>query len=255
MILIEIKYVMRQPGCLICRVYQREASHYIKHLLWENVYDLETRKRIIASLGYCPEHTRLLASTEYSKCGDAMGVNIIYENLSQAMIHRLETWRLPRQRHNGISGLFERAARWLENHEPTSTTLSTKATCRVCQIAGESAAYALSVLMEELDTQADEWLALYRAADGLCLTHLRTCLEQWSPIYPAAAEFLRQDTLQRLNRWSVDMHEYVRKRAWDKRHETITDEENLAWQRTLAFFTGYPPETFTVNGKRDEKDE
>jgi len=246
---IEIKEALRQTGCPICRVYQQAANRYIRHLLWENVNDFDTRKWIIASLGYCPEHTLLFATTEYSEYGDAMGVSIIYENLAQALIYRLENWQPPQQHHQGIPGLLEQAVRWIENPDKSTTTLSTQATCRVCQVAGASAAHALSTLMEVLDTQAGEWLRLYRNSKGLCLRHLRICLEQWSPNYPAAAEFLRQDTLQRLHRWMVDMSEYVRKHAWDNRHETMTDAENLAWQRTLSFFTGYPPETFTTNGK------
>ena len=254
LIVIEIKDAMRQPGCLICHVYQNMARRYIKSLIWERVNDYETRKRIIDSLGYCPEHTRLLATTEYSEYGDALGVNIIYENLSQILIHLLETWRPPQQRHKGTLKYLEQAAQWIRTPKQPPTTLSPQATCRVCQIAGESEEHALYTLMEELNNKADEWPRLFRQSDGLCLMHLRSCLGKWSQDYPAAAEFLRQDTLQRLGHWQADISEYIHKLAWDHRDETITDEEHLAWQRTLAFFTGYPPEIFTKNSKRENKD-
>ena len=252
---IEINEALRQPGCPVCRVYQQSASRYIQHLLWESVNDFETRKRIIASLGYCPEHTLLLGTTEYSEYGDAMGVSIIYEDLTQSVIHRLESWQPPQKHRHGIPRFLEHAGRWIKNPNKVSTTLSTKDTCRVCQIANMSARYALSTLMGELDIQAGELLTLYGLADGLCLRHLRICLEQWSLEYPSAAEFLCQDSLLKLNRWMVDMGEYVRKHAWDNRHETMTDSENLAWQRILAFFTGYHPKIFTASVMRETKDE
>lgn len=87
--IVQLQLALRQPGCPICYIRGQAGARYISNLLWENVNDVETRERIIASLGYCPEHTLLLASMEVKRHGSAMGTSIIYEHLAQVVVHRL----------------------------------------------------------------------------------------------------------------------------------------------------------------------
>ena len=245
--IIRLKNALVEPGCPICRVSDLSAERYIKQLLWESVNDGETRSRIIDSLGYCPEHTRLLALTEKNKFGDLLGTNIIYEHLSQVVGQRLRVAHQPPR----IIAWFRRLAG--KNSIPIAD-LTPRGHCRVCQLAEESAMHVLSTLMEELENGSEMMIERYSSSDGLCLPHLRISINQLSREYPSAGEFLRQDALIRLNKWQERMSEYIRKKAWEYRHEPFLPEEKSAWQETLAFFTGYPPDSFSNDShNRDEK--
>ncbi len=253
LIAIEIKDALRQPDCPVCRVDRQAAYRYIYRLLWDSVNDLDTRKWILDSLGYCPEHTRLLATTELSEYGDVLGTNMIYESLLQALIQRLQAWQPPRSHPRRILESIVQATGRIDRPRRSTAVLTTKATCRVCQVAGESSMRALSVLVDELNSPANDWHQLYRDSDGLCLAHLQVCLEQFSSEFPEGVEFLQQNALQRASRWLRDIREYIRKHNWNSRHEAITDEENLAWQQTLAFFTSDAVQTYAAINKRDIK--
>ncbi len=243
---VQLQLALRQSGCPICYIRQQAGVRYISNLLWENVNDVETRERIIASLGYCPEHTLLLASVEVNRHGSAMGTSIIYEHLAQVVIHRLETWH-PEKRTSQWRIFIQRILGWLNIAPPRGSlknVLSVDSSCRVCQIAEGSAQFSLLTLLEELEVHLDDWGRLLATSDGLCFQHLRDCLDNYLEIHPRATEYLIKDTIQRLEDRSKRMNEYIRKHAWDARHEAITPEEHWAWKEMLSFFSGYPPSRF-----------
>lgn len=245
--IVQLQLALRQPGCPICYIRQQAGARYISNLLWESVNDVETRERIVASLGYCPEHTLLLASMEVDRHGSAMGTSIIYEHLAQVVVHRLETWHPPEERASQWRIFIQRILGWLKvapSRRPPKNVLSVDASCRVCQIADGSAQFSLSNLLEELETHLDKWKRLLAASDGLCLQHLRDCLDNYMEMYPKATEYLIKDTIQRLEDRRKRMNEYIRKHAWDARHEAITSEEHCSWKETLSFFSSYPPSRF-----------
>ena len=241
---IELKQALQGPGCPLCGIRHNTAERYIRHLLWESVNDVETRRHFIAGLGYCPEHTRMLASREIERHGDALGVNILYENLASVVAGRLETLDLPKEpgsrKGKPPSGKSHKRA---DHLAPAST-------CRVCQIANQSTDYALKTLLEELETAPSEWQERYAASDGLCLTHLRQCLNA-ADRYPAPASSLREDALIRLKRWEEGLRGYVHKHSWDLRDAPLTENERQAWREVLVFFTGKPP--FSFEGLEDRR--
>ena len=251
---IELKDAFTQSGCPICTISQEEAFRYINHLLWENVNDLETRLRIFASLGYCPRHTELLAFTELTRFGSAMKISIIYESLIQVVVNRLLTWHPIKMKpkwsllfHDWVYRLgFSRRSK------PRLTVITVGSPCRVCQIADDSAKFALSTLLEELNARFDIWSQHFMVSDGLCLAHLRFCLQEYGDQYPDTVQYLVRDTIQRLNNRRSRMNEYIRKLTWEARHERITEQEYHSWQETLAFFTGYPSSHFNIDGKEEK---
>ena len=87
--------------------------------------------------------------------------------------------------------------------------------------------------------------AAYLDSAGLCLAHLRTGIELHSAGFPRAVRFLIDDTVNRLENQSRHMKEYIRKTNWSYQDEKVTEAEDMAWRKTLAFFTGLPGESFT----------
>ena len=241
---IELKHALQGPGCPLCWIGRNAAERYIRHLLWESVNDGDTRWHFITALGYCPEHTLMLASRETEQYGDALGVNILYENLASVVASRLETLDLPKEpevrKGKPFSGKSHKEPR---NLVPASN-------CRVCQTADSSMQYTLKTLLEELESAPGDWQPRYAASGSLCLSHLRQCLNA-ADHYPAPASFLREDTLTRLKRWQEGLQGYVRKHSWDLRDMPLTENERQAWREVLAFFTGKPP--FSFEGLEDRR--
>jgi hypothetical protein len=234
---IELKQALQESGCPLCWIGRNATARYINHLLWESVNDGETRQHFIAGLGYCPEHTRILATRDTKEYGDALGVNILYDNLASAIAGRLVTLDLPKE-----PGLRKRKqstgkSRMYANHlDPASN-------CRVCQSADSSMQYALKTMLEELESAPGDWQPRYVASDGLCLSHLKQCLNA-ADHFPASAGFLREQALSRLKRWQEGLQGYIQKHSWDQRDVPLTENERKAWREVLAFFTDQPPSSF-----------
>ncbi len=254
LLLIELRYALQQPGCPICRIYRQSAARYLRFLVLESINDLEARMHFSAGLGYCPTHTRMLASIEVREDGDWMGTNIMYEQLANMVRRLLAAYPIPKQK----PGLWHTLRALLTSKRHTQRSqpkpLRAQSTCRVCQLAEKTARYALETLLEEL-SGTEDMETRYIPSDGLCLNHLRHALEHYSYNYPGAVAFLKEDALRRLERWEEDMQGYILKQTWDHRHEEITPGEQTAWQYVLAFFTGYQPSVFAAANPTQEVDE
>jgi hypothetical protein len=120
--------------------------------------------------------------------------------------------------------------------------------CPACSAGDNGALNSLHVLCEELQKagrgSSSDVREGYLASDGLCLPHLRTVIALHRGTFPNAIQLLIDDTVQRLENQSKDMKEYIRKNNWTYRDEKLTEEEDTAWRKTLAFFTGIPGESF-----------
>lgn len=241
---------MQQPGCPVCRRTRLSASQAVGSFLWENVTDITTRKRIIASYGFCPLHTRLMVSTELSTSGPPVGVNMVYEQLGRIASQELKSWQQDR-RGGGWRGVLKRLG--LNLPSTRERVLAPKAICPMCEVSDVSAANTISAFLQELDHGTEDVSTAYAASDGLCMAHLRMALEQFSQEHPRATGWLAEDTANRLERLSAAMQEYLRKNNWEYRDEKVTPEENQAWLKMLTFFTGYPAEKFGLRVEEFEK--
>ena len=238
----KLKEAMGKPGCPVCRLSRQAAAHTVEMLLWENVTDIEVRKGILASYGFCPEHARLFVASELSNSGHTLGVNIIYEQLARRTADELQGL----EREEKLAGGLRRFLQKLGGDVPTSgRPLAPKGVCPICQTVQQSAVNALITLFEELERATADIRDGYATSDGLCLAHLRLGLEQVAADYPTASEQVLEDAANRLQRQARLMQEYIRKNNWEYKDEKLTREENDAWRKTVAFFTGIPGNAFT----------
>lgn len=254
LITVDLKLAFRQPGCPICRLRTRSAERYISTLLWENVNDGETRMHIVRSLGFCHTHAWQLQQMEASAWGDGLGTGIIYEDLTKRAVAGLDVYLRDRERK--AASLHARSSRWwhwlthigdrwrrwfrqptvvlTENHLPTG--LMPQAPCRVCQISARNEAAYLEWLVRGcIHPEFCEW---YRASDGLCLDHLRQALALAEQEQPDVALLLARTARDRLHRLAGELQAYIRKHAWESRHEPKLPEEQSSWIRAVAFFAG-----------------
>jgi hypothetical protein len=252
--LLDLRDALTRPGCPICQIRWKSASRYLDFLLYENVNDVDTRLNFWAGMGYCHEHTILLAETDRKNEEKPTGMNILYESLASVVKKAISEYPITRERSNPLREIFLHLSPGRFAAE-NPKNLTPKSTCRVCQIADDSAWLGLQTLMQCLQEPGEKVYTLYIKSDGICLPHLRMALEEFTERYPSAVMILKEHAVNHLQDWEQAMGEYVRKNAWQNRHETITDEEKLALQRTLAFFTGYSPQTFKRNGNHETKDD
>ncbi|MCL4561174.1 MAG: DUF6062 family protein [Chloroflexi bacterium] len=235
---------LKKPGCPACRQYRETAEHAMESFLWENVNDPEARGEIMAAYGFCPEHTRLFVAAELSNSGIVLGVNIVYEHLGRLVSQELQDLAGHNWTPGGMGNLLASLGFKGKVSYP-ATILMPKGQCPICETAEKGALESLATLFEELEQGSQELLDAYRSSEGLCLAHLRIATGHFSNRHPRAAKVIFTDTIERLNRQSELMKEYIRKNNWAYRDEKLTQDEANAWRKALAFFTGYPGSLFT----------
>lgn len=259
LITMQLKLALREPGCPLCRLYHQAADRYIRNLLWEHVNDGETRLYFLRSLGFCPTHTWQLQQTEMATWGDGLGTAILLEDLTRRILIELETalddmkrkaarpfpstgrrwWRYLRQ---WWRQLLARSARPSASDMPPG--LWPGGRCRVCELSANSEATYLEWLVRGCaHAEFQEWV---HASDGLCLAHLRRALALAGPERAQAASFLVRTTYEKLTRLDGELQEYIRKHAWEFRHEPKLPSEQSAWIRATAFFAGEKSEAIAV---------
>jgi hypothetical protein len=240
--MIKLEEAFQKKGCPLCRVKHDAAVRYLDVLLWENTNDPGIRKPINDAHGFCNDHTRMLVAVEKCESGTTLGVNIIYDLLAKNLSSELNAIKrkLPEKQgeislarvRNALSGEIN-----LSGLKPTGS-------CPVCVSIQETETNALLAFFEEVFSGNDALWEKYKASSGLCLGHTLEGLSQCAERYPQAAHKLIADSILRLDTQRSQMQEYIRKQNWAHREESLSAEENTAWLKTLAFFTGYPPERF-----------
>ncbi len=248
--LLDLRDALTKPGCPICQIRLKAASRYIGFLLHENVSDVDTRIAFWAGMGYCPDHTRLLAEIDQKNEVKPTGMNILYESLTSFVKKEIGDFQIPEKRSNPLWRVLNRL---LPGYFPgdTSQRLTPKSICRVCQIADENVFLGILTLMQCLEDPTEKVFRMYRSSDGICLAHLRMALHEQAERYPSAALILKEHALNCLSDWEQAMGEYIRKQAWQYRHEKVTEEEKMSLRHALSFFSGYSPEMFSANGNHE----
>lgn len=236
---VKIEEAMKEPGCLVCRMARQTAVRAVDSFLWEHVNDAEVRQNIIEAYGFCPEHTLRLVASEMTNSGLVLGINIIYEQLGRVVSRDLRRVALPKKLAGGLQKRLPRRSR----------VLPPKRRCPVCELVEQANENVLAALFTELEDPQNSLRSAYPQSDGLCLLHLRSGLEKFAGEHPEAGHFLIQDTVERLEKQSQRMREYIRKSNWEYRDEVLTVNESNAWRQTLTFFTGYPESKFTFHVK------
>jgi hypothetical protein len=165
---------LRQRGCVICRVGDEAARHYLGTVLHESVNDLATRQHLAVSWGFCPRHGWGFLVVEWARCHDGMST----ANLTQWHVQRVLRL-LPRpfpsrpRPSRPVRGWRRRRD---GRREPRRQALQPSGECPACESQRREEVYALAVLLDHL-AQNSEVSRLFRDSLGLCLAHLRIALE------------------------------------------------------------------------------
>ena len=228
---------LKQPGCPICNLQRAAEERFLAAFLQENLMDQKARQKVLDSLGFCPAHTFQLAALELRSDGDTLGTNILHEQLINRLQQVLKGWR--RKNSGGGGRSFFRGL-----NGGGQARLHPTEECPICAGMRDNNQRGLAALMDELGRNSQELVELVRQGDGLCLAHLRQGLETLGGEYPAGADFLVAEALNRLASQQERMREFIRKHNLSYQDEVISAEEYRAWREALSFFTGYAPDSF-----------
>ncbi len=204
-----------EPGCPICRIGAHSVKRYMKSIFNEFVNDHATRDNLLGTLGFCGEHVQLLLNT---RIADALGASIIYENIVKKL---LRDFPIQPKDNVHMASEFKSAS---------DGTVG----CMACKQRNTVFERSLSELSKALSEE--KMKTALRESDGLCFPHLAQILEHRHS--QDDADFILTLTKNKLEARQAEMAELIRKNDYQFRDEGITQEEALAWKKSMCMITG-----------------
>ncbi len=218
-----------QPGCPVCRCLTADATQYLEALIYEQVNDPDTRRRLHASRGFCNWHAWMLRQTS----NPAFGAAIIYEDLLRMVIRRFERRAARPPREAG------RLSRWLRRlsgrpeRPGLDKSYGRRASCPACQAAAAAEErYLVTTLRFFDDPQFDR---AYRRSAGLCVPHVLRALEVGGDT--AESRLLVARTLPKWAELRRDLADFVSKHDYQNR-VPFTEAEATAYLRAFEALAG-----------------
>ena len=218
----------REKGCPVCRVEGQSVERYLDNQFYENVNSPKWRDGLRASLGFCHEHAWLGVN---ERLGDALGFSIIYHDLINSVLRRLNESSGSARRGVSLLGKVPEVARAMI--EQMRSAITPRKRCPVCEHRDEITRTVLSVLVEGLKTP--EMVEALQASDGLCLPHLTQTLEYVKDA--SACETLLTIQREKLEVLRTELGEFIRKNDY----QNIKDgfgKEGDAWLRAVSMVVG-----------------
>lgn len=225
----EVRSLLDEPGCVPCLAQARGGRRYLHQVLWEGVTDLEVRRRLRDSGGFCREHFAVAIDLGRDE-GLAPGLAIIVEDLLGRLETEAKTWGLDATGGKAKAGRRSRAKKSGASTSPLP--------CPACLAAIASADRALWLL-----ARIETGTALAKEVDGvgrtLCIPHLRRGLEAAT----TDSERVQLRTLfgQGAARTKDDLAGFIRKSDHRHRDEAMTPEEATSWEGAPNLIVGALP--------------
>jgi len=216
------------PGCPVCQCLLADSRQYLEALLYEQVNDPDTRRRLRAAWGFCNRHTWMLRDIADSAFGSA----IIHEDMLRVVSRRFE--RTGRGPAPGSPGRWHRLRRLIGgDRRPALVELhDRRALCPACQErVGAEERYLQVALRFVDDFQLEQ---AYRQSDGLCVRHAVRAVEM-GPAQQAATLIART-----LPKWAVmrrDLTDFIEKHDY-RNTRPFTDADRTVSGRAFETLAG-----------------
>jgi hypothetical protein len=224
-LLIEIRELLGNRGCVLCALVQRSLQRYLSALAYESVTDVRERALIRAARGFCAEHGRMLRENRA-----ALGSALIYRDVLVHLVQDLEGLETRGQRGDDVGGRLRRALLGGEG----AAALPPRATCPACRRVEEAEQLYCDALAVGMDDGAI--VAAFGRSDGLCAPHLRVVLRLARPQQVARLQ------VAQIAIWKAlidELDEFIRKQDHHFRHEPSGDEAD-SWRRAIDLVSGEP---------------
>lgn len=215
-----------RSGCPVCSLVEDDGRRYLGALLYEQVTDPDTRRRIRAAWGFCNWHTWMLLEVPNA----ASGAAILYEDLVRISLDRIRRMR------DGTTTFDTRTwSRLLaRRRRPTIVELRRRRrSCPACAWVSEAEVRYLATLTRFVD---DPQLArAHASSDGLCAPHLLAAVELSSGTVELGR--LLDLTMLKWNALRRDLEGFVGKHDYRNR-VPFTDAEASSYRRAFEMMAG-----------------
>ncbi len=216
-------------GCPVCRCVQADSRQYLDALLYEQVTDPDTRRRLRASWGFCNWHAWMLLEIASSGSGSA----IIYGDLIGLLIRRVRRladrparplrkfafWRSTRSFGRRLAALVE-----IYQRRPV---------CPACASAADAESRCVSTLLTFIDDP--ELDAAYAGSDGICTPHALRAIEMGRD-GPGLRPLLDR-TLPKWTALQRELERFVQKHDY-RNAEAFTEGEATSCVRAFEVLAG-----------------
>ncbi|MBI5024486.1 MAG: hypothetical protein HZC18_05725 [Candidatus Omnitrophica bacterium] len=208
---------LKEDGCAICFLVSKSIHKAMDDFLYERVNDPGAREETKKSFGFCNRH-----AWQMQKLGDGLGVAIIYQNLSELLMTKLESIKDNKRSAHDFLDIEEiRLSKKIEDN------------CMFCKEAEEIEQRYFSVLIEEFyDPQLEN---NFENSFGLCLPHLIIFLKQCRDA-KITSDVLKTE-LTKLKNLIAELKEFQRKHDYRFIKEGFGKEGN-SWTRAIEKFGG-----------------
>lgn len=195
-----------ESGCAVCALVQASVVRGLKSFFAEFVNDPASRLLLRSALGFCRIHTPLLSIT-----GDALGVAILYADLTELAIERLSAVSTARFR----TGPFH-------SRRPRVSP------CPACTMEAEADGRYTGALAAGLGE--DVIWGLLESSAGLCTVHLEQTTRSAGPEHSERLLAMEHEKLLALQ---AELNEVIRKNDYRFRGEEWGAEKD-SWLRAPA---------------------
>ena len=243
----DMREAFGRSGCPLCRMLALDAERQLDAVLWEMVSDTRLRRELNQARGYCQQHGWMLV-----RPGAALGVAILMKGVTGTLLDVLAAHPVNDSSAPVRPGLLRRLGRLpgLQNlldgpdqARGSGTTaelvaaLSPQSPCPVClRLQGREEEYVSTLLAHLVGAGALE--EVYRASDGLCLSHFRKAVARApSETHVRALVAGQRSVWERLH---GELEEFIRKSDHRSRDEPFGAEKD-AWIRALEGVSGPRP--------------
>jgi hypothetical protein len=203
-----------KPGCPVCTNLERGSLKALNDMLYEQVTDPESRRRLVESRGYCNWHAWMLPRVQNSPLGAAL----IYRHLLAEALARLQASHRETCERSSWRRMWERATRAHEGPTSLLEWWRTKSRCPLCGLARQSERESLGTILHFIEE------AEFAAGFGRDHPNLPALL---------AAHEARRTAL------AAELEEFARKNDYRFAAEAV-GEEGSSWRRVLDVFVGRP---------------
>lgn len=204
-----------QSGCALCRLGHEVEVKYIENVLYSKTTSINTRAEWRQARGLCLTHAGQL-----DRIGHALGVSLIYQDITLTLKELLKQ-ASPQQ------AIRRRGKRHL------SEMLAPREKCPACAYRATLEAVYIETLLDHLGDP--EFVARFRKASPLCVTHFRHAIEAVSDA--ELFQVLRDVQTEHWERLIAELGEFIRKNDHRFQNESV-GREGTAWLRALDAIAG-----------------
>lgn len=215
------------PGCPVCRCVTDDARRHLDALMYEQVTDPDTRRRLRASWGFCNWHTWMLLEIENSRLGSA----IIYADLVGLFIHRVRRFADRPRLGRLLAWPFGRRRR--ARGRPIVELYRRRPRCPVCRMLAQTEQTYVETMLTFVD-DAELQLA-YVASDGICAPHAVRAIELGAGRRELGSLLGR--TLPKWTRLQADLESFVGKHEY-RNTKPFTEADATSYQRAFEMLSG-----------------